>query len=79
MTYTNRKLGGKLLTIGKTNRVLSLPYLFRRMTKNRIQEKVFNQIGLENLKKENGLDIYIDFLDSLMMKDELSDSLEKFE
>ena len=49
------------------------------MTKNRIQEKVFNQIGLEHLKKENGLDILIDFLDSLMMKDELSDSLEKFE
>ena len=37
------------------------------------------QIGLEDLKKDDGLDILIDFLDSQLMKDELSDSLEKFE
>ena len=47
--------------------------------KNKIQEKVFSQIGREILKKEDGLDILIDFLDSQLMKDELSDSLEKFE
>ena len=47
--------------------------------KNKIQEKVFNQIGRENLKQENGLDTLINFLDSQLMKDELSDSLEKFE
>ena len=47
--------------------------------KNKIQEKVFSQIGLEDLKKDDGLDILIDFLDSQLMKDELSDSLEKFE
>ena len=32
--------------------------------KNKIQEKVFNQIGRENLKQENGLDTLINFLDS---------------
>ena len=32
-----------------------------------------------NLKKRNGLDILINFLDSQLMKDEVSDSLEKFE
>ena len=47
--------------------------------KNKIQEKVFSQIGLEDLKKDDGFDILIDFLDSQLMKDELSDSLEKFE
>ena len=47
--------------------------------KNKIQEKVFSQIGLEDFKKDDGLDILIDFLDSQLMKDELSDSLEKFE
>ena len=47
--------------------------------KNKIQEKVFNQIGRENLKQENGLDTLINFLDSQLVKDELSDSLEKFE
>ena len=29
--------------------------------KNKIQEKVFNQIGRENLKQENGLDTLINF------------------
>ena len=47
--------------------------------KNKIQEKVFSQTGLEDVKKEDGLDTLINFLDSQLMKDELSDSLEKFE
>ena len=44
-----------------------------------ISEKVFNQLSLDYLKQEDGLDILIQFLDSLLGKDELTDSLEKFE
>ena len=47
--------------------------------KNKIQEKVFSQISLDDLKKDDGLDTLINFLDSQLMKDELSDSLENFE
>ena len=54
---------------------LSLP----EEDKNKIQEKVFNQIGLDQLKRDDGLDILIQFLDSILLKDELSDSFEKFQ
>ena len=47
--------------------------------KHKIQEEVFSQIGREKLSQENGLDTLINFLDSKLMKDDLSDSLEKFE
>ena len=34
---------------------------------------------LEDLKKDNGLKLFIDFLDSKLGKDDLVNSLEKFE
>ena len=45
--------------------------------KNEIHENVFSHIGLEDLK--DGLNILIDFVISQLIKDELSDSMEKFE
>ena len=54
---------------------LSLP----EEDKNRIREKVFEQIKLDDLKKDDGLDTLIAFLDSHLKKDDLADSLEKFE
>lgn len=47
--------------------------------KNQIREKVFDQISLSDLKKQDGLDTLIKFLDIHLKKDELADSLEKFE
>ena len=47
--------------------------------KNQIKEKVFTQISLDDLKKEDGLDKLIKFLDTHLKKDELTDSIEKFE
>ena len=44
-----------------------------------IKEKVFNQVSLDDLKKEDGLDILIQFLDKHLKKDDLTDSIEKFE
>ena len=52
---------------------LSLP----ENDKNQIREKVFEQI--EDLKKEDGLDTLIAFLDAHLKKDDLADGLEKFE
>ena len=46
--------------------------------KNQIREKVFDQIFLDDLQKEDGLDILITFLDKHLKKDELADSLDKF-
>ena len=44
-----------------------------------IREKVFDDIPLEDLKKEDGLDTLIAFLDDKLGVDDLADSLEKFE
>ena len=45
----------------------------------RSKGKLFDEIELKDLKKENGLGILIDFFDKTLGKDDLSDSLEKFE
>ena len=46
---------------------------------NKIKDKVFGQIALDELKDENGLNILIAFLDKHLGKDDLADSIEKFE
>ena len=47
--------------------------------KTKIRENVFEQINLDALKEDDGLDTLIAFLDSHLKKDDLADSLEKFE
>lgn len=54
---------------------LSLP----EEDESRIKDKVFNQISIDDLKGEDGLDILLAFLDKHLGKDDLADSLEKFE
>lgn len=54
---------------------LSLP----ENDESQIREKVFDQLNLEDLKKETGLKTLIEFLDKHLAKDDLADSLEKFE
>ena len=46
---------------------------------SQIREKVFSQVKLDDLKKENGLATLIIFLDKHLAKDDLTDSLEKFD
>ena len=53
---------------------LSLP----EDNKTHKMEKVFEQISLDDLKKEDGLDTLITFLESHRKKDDLADSLENF-
>ena len=45
----------------------------------KIKDKVFDQISLDELKGEDGLNILIAFLDIHLGKDDLADSIEKFE
>ena len=44
-----------------------------------IRDKVFEQLSLTDLEKENGFDTLLTFLDKHLGKDDLADSLEKFE
>ena len=52
---------------------LSLP----QEDETQIIDKVFDQLPLEELKKENGLSLLVTFFDKHLAKD-VSDSLEKF-
>ena len=54
---------------------LSLP----RTHKSKIRDKVSEQLSLEDLQQENGFDLLLAFLDKHLKKDDLTDSLEKFE
>ena len=44
-----------------------------------IAEKVFGELELKELKKENGISTLLEFLDIHLKKDEMTDILEKFE
>ena len=46
---------------------------------SKIREKVFDQIPLDDLKSDDGFTVLLNFLDKHLAKDDLSDSLEKFE
>ena len=46
---------------------------------HRKREKAFSEIRLDNLKKKDGLDTLIKFLDKHLKKDELNDIIEKVE
>lgn len=43
-----------------------------------IRDKVFDELKLEDLKKDNGFETLLAFLDGKLLKDDLSDSWEKF-
>ncbi len=44
-----------------------------------IRDKVFDELGIEDLKGENGFDTILEFFDKNLSKDDLTDSIEKFE
>lgn len=54
---------------------LSLP----EEDESQIREKVFDQIPIDDLKSDDGLTVLLNFLDKHLAKDDLTDSLEKFE
>ena len=63
----------------KDKQGVAIALSLREDDKTQIREKVFEQISLDDLKKEDGLDTLKTFLDSHLKKDDLADSLEKFE
>ena len=47
--------------------------------KNKIKERVFGELKLDDLNSENGMSLLFQFLDKHLLADELMDSLKKFE
>ena len=69
----------KVTEISKEKQDIVIALSLPENDKDRIREKVFRDLSLDNLKRTDGLDILIKFLDSHLKKDELTDSVEKFE
>jgi hypothetical protein len=57
----------------------SIAFTLPEDDESKIREKVFDQIKLDDLKKDTGFNTLLEFLDKHLAKDDLADSLEKFE
>ena len=54
-----------LLFLSKEKQGVAIALSLLEEDRNKIQEKVFNQIGLDQLKRDDGLDVLIQFLENL--------------
>ena len=78
--YKQELLAWKEITeLEKKKRGVAIALTLPEDDDSKIREKVFDQIKLEDLKKETGLETLIEFLDKHLAKDDLADSLTKFE
>ena len=77
--YWNYRHGERLLKLVRKKLGIAVAPSLSENDKDRIREKVLRDLSLANLKKTDGLDIFIKFLDSHLKKDELTNSVEKFE
>jgi hypothetical protein len=59
--------------------VLALSLPTDDVDKSQIRSKVFEQVAREDIEKDTGYETLIAFFDKHLKKDELADSLEKFE
>ena len=69
----------EITELAKAKRGVAIALTLPEDDEHRIREKVFDQMTLDDLKKDTGLEILITFLDQHLAKDDLADSLEKFE
>ncbi|CAC5412668.1 unnamed protein product [Mytilus coruscus] len=58
---------------------ISVAFTLPEDDESKIREKVFDQIDLEDLKNDTGFTTLVEFLGKQLAKDDLADSLEKFE
>ena len=79
-TVTNNLLAWREVTdLRKTIQGIVIALSLRKGHENQVREKVFEQISLDHLKRDDGLDTLLRFLDEHLKKDDLADSFEKFE
>ena len=65
--------------LDKKKRGVAIALTLPEDDESKIWEKVFDQIKLDDLKKDTGFNTLLEFLDKHLAKDDLADSLEKFE
>lgn len=69
----------EITEIDKKKRGIAIALTLPENDESQIREKVFDQLQLDDLKKDDGLETLIKFLDKHLAKDDLADSLDKFE
>lgn len=69
----------EITELSKTKQGIAVALSLPEEDESQIKDKVFDQIPLDDLKSEDGLNILLAFLDKHLAKDDLADSLEKFE
>ena len=70
---------GELVDLPKSKQGIVVALYLPEDDETHIRERVFDQIPLQDLKTDDGLIILLNFLDKHCGKDELVDSLEKYE
>ena len=77
--YKQELLAWKEITdLDATKQAIAVALSLPEEDDTQIRDKVFDQLPLEDLKKENGFSVLVTFLDEHLGKDDLSDSIEKF-
>ena len=69
----------EITDLDKKKRGVAIALTLPKDDESKIREKVFDQIKLDDLKKDTGFNTLLEFLDKHLAKDDLADSLEKFE
>ena len=69
----------EITDLAKNKQGITVALLLPEDDEHRIKDKVFDQIPLDDLKSDFGLSLLIEFLDKHLAKDDLTDSLDKFD
>ena len=77
VTGSSWKLG-EITDLEKEKQGIVIALTLPKMDETGIREKVFDELTIADLKKENGLDLLLEFMDKKLKKDDLADSWEKF-
>ena len=69
----------EITELSKTKQGIAVALSLPEEDESQVKDQVFDQISLDDLKSEDGLNILITFMDKHLAKDDLADSLKKFE
>lgn len=69
----------EITDLDKKKRGIAVALTLPEDEESKIREKVFDQVDLEDVKKDTGFNTLVQFLDKHLKKDDLADNLEKFE
>lgn len=69
----------EVTNLDKTKQGIAIALTLPDNDSKNIREKVFDEISVDNLKKDDGLDTLIKIFDGIYKKEDLSDCFERYE